>query len=163
MSSRASPAPTAWTPVQYARRHPMRSEHIIRERACTDRSYFGMSLLRVYTLSGKIVPFHDASNVTVWQLKAFLKGAIGVPKRQQRLFHGAEELPNHIHIDTRQDLTLLITSACHGCGIEANVLKVCSRCLSRCYCSERCQHHDWQSHKHTCVHPRRLQGDDTNL
>ena len=124
------------------------------------RSHFSMNGVEcvVQLLSGESVSLSLSSDVaTAWQLKGVIKRAVGVPRRQQVLLEGTQELFNHSPINAHKgmcELTLAITEdVCQYCAAAISDPAVCSGCRMTSYCSEVCQRHDWRRHKAGCVPP----------
>ena len=120
-------------------------------------------------LSGQTFLVELSSRATVFDLKRHLRAHHGVRKSMAVVLFGSTPLGNAdklydlsavapwffiadvVDAETPRELTVSFVikpPACEACGRRDQ--HSCGRCRAT-YCSEACQHRDWQSHRRNCI------------
>ena len=112
-------------------------------------------LVNIVGLEGPLCELLMPASATFWNLKQWIKIALGIRKREQRLLVGLD------WTDPRGSLGAVFPHAqkccvtlvrapvhCQRCGADAD-LKRCAGCNDAYYCGWSCQTADWQQHR--CV------------
>ena len=112
------------------------------------------TLVTIVGLRGILCELSMPTSTTFWDLKHAIKAALGIQKRDQRLFVGLDA------VDLRKSLVVTIpreshcyvtlvreSAQCQHCGTGSVRLKRCSGCNGAYYCGPVCQQIDWQRHR----------------
>ena len=62
-----------------------------------------------------------------------------------------EHINGDVNCDHMDNLRVRDKTVCVQCGVKAEKLMKCGRCYTVRYCSTRCQHAAWPTHKQRCV------------
>ena len=114
----------------------------------------GHMAVSIVGLTVVLIELSMPSSTTFWDLKHAIKVALGIQKRDQKLFVGLDA------VDLRKSLVVTIprenhcyvtlvreSAQCQHCGTGSVRLKRCSGCNGAYYCGPVCQQIDWQRHR----------------
>ena len=123
-------------------------------------SQAGTRTLQITRVSGEqlvlVLGYDVPDDAAIYDIMLFVKGAWGVPMREQTLCADAEVLaPRQAIGDDRVCLTLVRKRpSCGHCHRRwrrgSRRLLLCGRCLVVQYCGPACQSNDWHVHKLQC-------------
>lgn len=126
-----------------------------------------MSIPKLYDLKENTIIPHPTSqeyynyliNLKIDNENLFLKAINNLPTTDINYVFEKTNMPQSVqnlnHIRTGLVFNLLTNRICENCGDKSNIikLKICSECCLSWYCSEKCQHEHWDSHKLRCCKP----------
>jgi len=75
-----------------------------------------LKMIRISGISGEIMQF-DVGGLTVWEIATKVKRDFGIPRREQKYYHGYTPLSMSMYIQGPVELTMVRSPViCGGCG-----------------------------------------------